>query len=302
MPVALDPRLASVREPVPATWATRASFFHPLSADRWNKALDDASAAESDADVLEMFASIIEKVTGKVDEFISFGAGDGLVDWTLTKRLSIRALKYVAIDLSQDMCGLAIERMSQFAAETLTVVTDFEGDMGFLRDAISDSQSCSKFIGCASVLGNLDLAETNFLRNVETIAQSENWLFLSFGTGGFGGPINRSMLGNRLDWENLRGVLSCGISMHTGEEVSCVEDDIATRLDARSGTSDVPGAETVVLWDRKSGAGLMHFRRYDVEALAKWIERSFKFKVLYNTQLPFSDSGLGVAAMLLRAL
>ncbi|HXQ72523.1 MAG TPA: L-histidine N(alpha)-methyltransferase [Pyrinomonadaceae bacterium] len=285
---------------VPVTWATRASFCHPLSADRWVKSLEDASSAESDLAVLRMYESIIAGVDTKIGVYLSLGAGDGLVDTVLLPYLSRGALTYVSVDLSQDMCRLAVDRMKLFSATSLGVVTDFERESDFLRDILHGLEGHAKFINGTSILGNLDLAEVNFFENLHAVMKRGDWMLLSVGTGSFGQPIDRSMLDARLDWKNLRGMLSCGICMHTGEDVQSVEHDLENRLNVRKGRSDVPDTESVELWDIRSGAALMHFRRYSVDALVQWVERLFKFEVVASAQLPFSDAGLGVAGILLR--
>jgi hypothetical protein len=89
--------------------------------------------------------------------------------------------------------------------------------------------------------------------------------------------------------------------MHTGEDVVCVEKELTDRLDVRLNSSNVPDTESIELWDCRSGAGLMHFRRYNPKALATWLKQSFSLDVVGFAQLPFSDAGLAIACVLLRS-
>lgn len=300
MTVLRDPAL---RVPQPglvlADWSTRASFSHPLSAERWRRSLEAETAAESNTAVLGMYAGLVGVHTGAADTYISIGAGDGLLDSSLIPIVGSPPT-YISVDISAEMCRTACANVGHAASSRSGIVTDFEDNLEFLSSVLDISAARSPFVCCTSVLGNLDLAEFNFFQNLVRSVGPDAHILLSFGTGSFGRPLDRSMLGSRFDWESLAGLLSCGVAMHTGENVLLVERDIGRRLNVRPSRTDVPLTESVELWDDISGAGLMHFRRYEVPALVEWVRQTFPVDVLGSSQLPFSSSGLGVACVLLR--
>ena len=282
-----------------ADWSTRASFSHPLSAERWKRSLEAETAAESNTAVLGMYAGLVGEHTGAADIYVSFGAGDGFLDSSLIPIVGSPPT-YISVDISAEMCRTACANVSHLASSSSGVVTDFEGNLEFLSSVLHASAARRPFVCCTSVLGNLDQAEFNFFQNLIRSVGPDAHVLLSFGTGTFGRPLDRSMLDSRFDWESLAGLLSCGVAMHTGEDVLLVERDIGRRLNVRPSRTDVPLTESVELWDDVSGLGLMHFRRYELPVFVDWVRQTFPVDVLGSSQLPFSNSGLSVACVLLR--
>src|SRR5580704_10156173 len=128
----------------------------------------------------------------------------------------------------------------------------------------------------------------------------DDCLLISFGIGSFGYPVNRDRFDAEVAWRDLDGLLAGSVAMITGERAKVAEATLDSRLGVRSGTSDVPEAETVDLWDRISGRTLLHLRRYQPAVLRRWVEQSISARVLYADELSL-PSGPGVGVLILAA-
>jgi hypothetical protein len=298
-----DPALATISPGhVPARWATRAAFLHPAAADMWRVAAAAPDALETSQAVTSMYASLARAAGEGFQRFISLGAGGGITDAALVRSLRAADLQYVPVDLSEDLCLSSARHLQTLCPVPLCVVGDFEDGFAFVRDALDPLRGWRKLLCCTSTIGNLDLGERGFLNVVCDVMTAGDCVLLSMGIGAFTGPVVRSLLDGEIDWHSLDGLLSCGIAMLTGESLHDVQPRLAGRLDARKGESDVPGAETVDLWDRTSGRTLLHLRRYDLDALARWIEQSFPLKVVQANSVRLPAWTVGMGALILRRL
>jgi hypothetical protein len=296
-----DPALAAILPGrVPERWATRAAFLHPAASDLWRRAAAAPDALETSQAVISMYASLAHAAGDGFRLFISLGAGGGLADAALVRSLPAADLQYVPVDLSKDLCLSSARHLQTVCPVPLCVVGDFEGGFAYVRDALDPLRGRRKLFCCTSTIGNLDLGERRFLDVVCDVMAAGDCVLLSMGTGAFGGPIDRSLLDGEIEWRSLGGLLSCGIAMLTGESLHDVQPRLAGRLDARKGESDVPGAEAVELWDRTSGRTLLHLRRYDVDAMARWIERSFPLKIVRADAFRPPARTVGMGALILR--
>lgn len=298
MQLRIDPAVAQILPgAVPADWATRAIFIHSDVSNIWvRRAAAEPDALEARADILSLYTSVIGGLDCGRRSFISLGAGGGLVDKTIIARID-RLSCYVPIDLSPGMCRWAYENVKQFCSVPFGVVGDFESGFEHIRKALKPLSKSRKFLCAASAIGNLDLGEANFLQNLLEVMEKGDYLLLSMSTGLFG-PIDRETFDAKVGWRDLSGLLSCGISMITGEDVCSANSSLEQRLDAREGMSDIPGTESIAVWDRACRRTLLYLRRYNLSNTLSWLERRFPLKVVRSSELLLAPK-VGVAAIVL---
>jgi SAM-dependent methyltransferase len=285
---------------VPNDWATRAAFSYRGAASHWKSRTSSAVSLEENDAVLSLYTSALAKLDPSWTTVVSLGAGTGFVDKAIIQYLNL-STRYIPVDLTKDMCEAAIMRLGAVCDVPMAVVADFEGNFIYVRKALAAEPKSRTLYCCTATVGNLDLGETSFLRNVLSIMDPQDCLLVSIPTGSFGYPVNRDRFDATVGWRELSALLAGSIAMMTGESAEAAEAALDSRLDVRSGISDVSEAETVDLWDRISGRTLLHFRRYRLAALQRWIEQSMSAKVLCADELCLStESGVGVLVLAAR--
>lgn len=300
MRLRIDPALSDIAPgTIPSDWATRASFSHPLAAVFWLRAIEEPSSLESDDDIVSMYAAMVEDLRGDWRYFISMGAGSGIADRRIIRRISTPALEYVPIDLSSSMCRLACASLESVCHVPFGIVSDFEAAFPHVRTGIEPLTGGKKFVCSTSTVGNLDLGEARFLRSMSSILEPGDHLLFSVGAGAFEWPLSRATFDVRVGWHDLSGLLACGISMITGESVEQIESGLEDRIDVRTGRSDIPRAGAVELWDRKSGRTLLHLRRYDLSAMQAWIRDWLGLRIVRIEATGPPSADVRMAALLL---
>ena len=302
MNLAIDPRIKAIESGlVPLDWATRSIFVHGASMDYWGDRTQDAAAVEGLKDVVSLYAAMIHEAAESIVSFISLGAAGGAVDCELIRAIGRPDLQYIPVDISRSMCELAIRNGLECCKVPMGIVGDFEGGMTFIRSSLAPANHGRKLISCTgNAIGNLDLGESNFFSNIAGMLNREDRLLLSVATGTFGGEMNRARFDAEVGWLDLSKLLASGIMMITGEDRAAVEASLDRRLAVRAGTSDIPLADTLTLWDRDSKRSLLHLRRYDFSAFKDWAVRGCSGQLIDSAELHFSGTNAGLGVMTLR--
>lgn len=297
----VDPRLAQISPgSIPADWATRALFCHPYTFDRWAERSTDVEALEGQQEAASLYAAMVARLEEAPDYFISFGAGGGMVDKAVLAAAGDPRPHYVAIDISRPMCEVATQNLRDVCPVPFAIVGDFEGGFDYVRRALAPVMGARKLIACTgNTIGNLDLGERNLFDNLFALMEPGDGLLVSVATGAFGLPIDRPRFDAEVGWKDLSGLLASGISMMTGETLQAVESDLDRRLVIAEGSSDIPGAETLILRDRVSARALLYLRRYDFACLRDWIVRSFPADIVGGEEQRPPHAGFGVGVLML---
>jgi Histidine-specific methyltransferase, SAM-dependent len=304
MKLSIDPNVAAVvpGSSVPPDWATRATFRHPQAAERWLQALRASRSPEILPEVISMYKNVLVSVNEQPKYFVSMGAGGGRVDAELIPSLSVGLLQYIPIDLSYELCDESRSCIENLSSVPIGIVGEYEGGFGFIKTHLAGILAGNKIICSTSTIGNVDLGEYNFLRNLCEAMSFGDWLLLSLGTGALGASEERFIVDTQLDWWGIGGLLSCGISMRTREDLFEIESSLNERIYFRKGCSDVPKTQALEMWDKQLRIKLLNVRRYNLTALARWVVDTFPLLAISGREVTDEAEEHGVGAVLFMRL
>jgi|GEM_PF-3836742 len=208
--------------------------------------------------VLEMYRQTIKDICKpELDQttFLSFGCGDGRIDYELIELLYRNGMivKYVPIDISRRLLELSINKLSKIVNIPFGIETDFESGLDYLFKQIEPYRNNPIILGMlGNTLCSLDKGMEPFLSNLRNKFLANDMFFISVAEG----PINIER--GRFTVEKLKKL--CAEIFSVEMRCECTSEDISASF---SEDNNSPEKYCVSYCEKISNAELLKINGID---------------------------------------
>ncbi len=309
-----DPYIVNIisGEKLPYNWHTRALFFGTEGARKWLAIArqPDYLTAKQKAEMRRQLASVVDKIKSQdgrsILTFVSLGPGSAEADRELVIHLSRRrkSIQYIPVDISEGLLNYAAHALHSCAKVPFSILSDFEERADFIKERLMGRiNTPALFSLLGNTLGNLDLYERTFLRQIQNeLMESGDYLLLEVAIITPEWELNKDIRYNlSRHTKEMQNFYAQGLARQIGEGSQSIVNAYPQRIMVREGQSDVEEATSVEYIDSKTRTIIASLRRYDWSSFLSWLRQGeFDFDFVDESSFTFPEGEIGIGAVLLR--
>lgn len=211
----------------------------------------------------------------KFTTIISFGPGDGENENAIVQSRPGNNTVFIPVDINEFLLRFTIRQVQGHAHVPFGIHCDFEDGFLFISKATEPLKAGPRlFTMMGNTFGNLDNAETPFIRNLCSIANKDDHIVLEVAVRKSDKPSVNDVDIQDEDVSTIHLLLN-GLAYHAGVKYEELRKDISKHLrrDIIQGLSDVDNTETVVYID-KNNMPVAFCRRYSRNDLREYLKNN----------------------------
>lgn len=304
---------------VPSTWATRAAYFTPESAQYWMQMVRRSDYGLNPArdiyGLRELRLRAIDNL--RFNTALLLGAGGGESEWAIVSHIAQECpnIECIPLDINDYLLDYVVQefRGRRDVFMPACICGDYEDSPAVVGSILNDhaKKRPMLILMIGNSFANLDTNERNLFSNVTTWMKEGDFILIDFSIRGKDWTRDNESRANPKAYPaEFKDMLLRGLAMHhsdpeiTPENIvaEAVEFDDVVSVLWTPQNSAIPNTETLLVQRQNTQRAMFWFRRYDFDDAVKWFRTLKTFEVVgkpLKTE-PMSPDILGMGVVLLR--
>lgn len=292
-----DPALLHhlLAEERPGEWFNRDLYIGTDGARSWINVVRERGYSPSHLNkkLREIMRTVVGKISNNCRCVVSLGPGDALTDLEILQQIrqKDRLIQYIPVDISDGLLQRAMRKLAGDVQVPIGILADFEDGLNFVTSQVHKFGSPPYlFTLLGNTIGDLDLPESRFLRQLGMKMTQEDWLLLEMST-----------ITSKWTWSAdrrtkhdsyggaFRKFIANGLAARTHEPVEAISSAFNTRIEFEESFEAEPDGVCININDSKSCRRICCITRYRAEKLREWFEDELNFAVVHSDVAPLDD-------------